>query len=174
MSTDNNQGVTIRPVTVPGHHVILPRDNAEGLPEGAIVPAGDIAPHEMALKLRELRAQRVMGALARPVEEEEAKRQRAKDEADVVAAARRSQAEIRRHVDAYLKEHFEGLAGDVAEVTIKSVSDKLLGAIHGLEERNQIQLDRMGAHLRAMVRTLVRELGKPAKTAKRAKRARKL
>lgn len=92
-----------------------------------------------------------------PTEGLEEKRQRELREADVVEAARRSQAEIRRHVDSYLKEHYETIAADIAEVVIKRTHETILKGIAGMQEQQLIQLDRIASDVRAQLRAFVRE-----------------
>ncbi|HZU84178.1 MAG TPA: hypothetical protein VE987_14715 [Polyangiaceae bacterium] len=103
------------------------------------------------------------------------KREREMREAEVTEAARRSQAEIRRHVDAYLKEHFEGIVTDVANVVVEHVHDRLMKGIAGLQENQAIRLDQIAADMRAQLRAFIRDAwaGKPvAKPAQRAPKGR--
>ena len=97
--------------------------------------------------------------------------ERLRKEADVVDAARRSQAEIRRHVDSYLKEHFETIGADIANVVIAQVNERILKGVAGLEEAQAIRLDQLAADIRKQLRVFAREAWSPAKKAK-AKRGR--
>lgn len=73
---------------------------------------------------------------------------RAKAEADVVDAARRSQAEIRRHVQSYLKEELEPIvAGIVADIA-KQMTATLIKGLAGIEESQAIRLDDIAAGVR--------------------------
>lgn len=73
---------------------------------------------------------------------------RAKAEADVVDAARRSQAEIRRHVQTYLKEELEPIvAGIVADIA-KQMTATLIKGLAGIEESQAIRLDDIAAGVR--------------------------
>jgi hypothetical protein len=81
---------------------------------------------------------------------------RAAREADVVDAARRSQAEIRRHVDAYLKEHFETIAADIANVLLKQVNERITRGLLAAAETQAITLDRIAGDMRAQLRAFLR------------------
>lgn len=97
-----------------------------------------------------------------PQEDAEARRIREVREADVVEAARRSQAEIRRHVDSYLKEHFETLVADVANAVTTRVHEHVTRGIAAMQETQQIQIDRIAADMRAQLRAFTRAAyGKP-------------
>lgn len=101
----------------------------------------------------------------------EARREREVREADVTEAARRSQAEIRRHVDAYLKEHFEGIAADIANLCIERMSQRIAQGFEGVSEAQQIALDRMAANIRTMFRAFARKAwSDPSKEARRARK----
>lgn len=102
------------------------------------------------------------------VEYESAKLARAKAEADVVDAARRSQAEIRRHVDSYLKEHFEGLVSAVTGAVLTQVTERVMSGIAAGQESQQIALDRIAADVRAQLRAYARGMA-PKKAKKGAK-----
>lgn len=82
--------------------------------------------------------------------------ERAAREADVVEAARRSQAEIRRHVDAYLKEHFETIAADIADVLIARVNERITKGLAAAAEAQAIGLDRIAGDMRRQVRAFFR------------------
>ena len=97
---------------------------------------------------------------------------RAKAEADVVAAARRSQIEIRRHVDAYLKEHFEGIVGDVAKQVTQRVLEEFARATAEMHESQAIALDRLSADVRARVSKFAKSASTPKSGGKRAKKTR--
>jgi hypothetical protein len=103
-------------------------------------------------------------------ESEAAKRMRDLREADVVDAARRSQAEIRRHVDTYLKEHFETIAADIASVVVDQVHERLVRGVASMQEAQAIAMARIAADMRAQLRAFAREAwgSKPAKPARRA------
>jgi hypothetical protein len=107
-------------------------------------------------------------------EEHSAKLARAAAEADVVDAARRSQAEIRRHVDSYLKEHFEGLVAAVTSTVIAQVTARVMSGITAQQESQQIALDRIAADVRAQLRAYTRGVAqaKPKKGAKRESKKR--
>ena len=105
-----------------------------------------------------------------PAEDESAKLARAKAEADVVDAARRSQAEIRRHVDSYLKEHFEGLVSAVTGSVLTQVTERVMAGIAAGQETQQIALDRIAADVRAQLRAYARGVTSPKKGAKRGKK----
>lgn len=105
-----------------------------------------------------------------PVEDDSTKLARAKAEADVVDAARRSQAEIRRHVDSYLKEHFEGVVATVTSAVLTQVTSRVMEGIAAQQEIQQIALDRIAADVRAQLRAYTRGVAqKPKKGAKRGK-----
>lgn len=104
-----------------------------------------------------------------PTEGAEEKRQRDLREADVVEAARRSQAEIRRHVDAYLKEHLEVIAGDIASVILKRATEAVVKGIAGMQEQQMISLDRIASDVRSQMRAFFR--GYVEKTPSKARRA---
>ncbi len=89
-------------------------------------------------------------------EGQEEKRAREVREADVVEAARRSQAEIRRHVDAYLKEHLEVLVGEVAALVVARTTERVEAGIAAVQENVQIQLDRIRADVRSQVNAFLR------------------
>ena len=116
-------------------------------------------------------AQRQRLAMGEPAHESEAQK-RARDlrEADVVEAARRSQAEIRRHVDSYLKEHFETIAAEVASVVVDQVHERLVRGVAAMEETQSIALDRIAADVRAQLRAFTRSAwgNSPAQRAPRA------
>ncbi len=101
------------------------------------------------------------------------RQERARAEADVVEAARRSQAEIRRHVDAYLKEALEPLISDLAQVVIERVTERVAKGFAGASEAQAIALDRMSSDLRTMFRAFARSAAKgtTAKTSSPAPRA---
>ncbi len=104
-------------------------------------------------------------------ETSEARAERERREADVVDAARRSQAEIRRHVDSYLKEHFENIAADVASVVVDQIHARLSRGLAAQQEAQAFALDRIAADVRAQLRAFTRSAwGKPT-TAKQAQRA---
>jgi len=132
-------------------------------PEGKII----VRPLTSAEGFRRL----AMARMGQPSNESDAERTaRARAEADVVDAARRSQAEIRRHVDSYLKEHFENIAADVAALVIERTHERILAGVAALQETQQIQLDRIAADVRAQLRAFARQAwGKPTP----ARRARK-
>lgn len=107
-----------------------------------------------------------------PVEDESARLARAKSEADVVDAARRSQAEIRRHVDSYLKEHFEGLVATVTNAVLTQVTSRVMDGIAAQAESQQLALDRIAADVRAQLRAYTRGVAQnPKKGAKKRARA---
>jgi hypothetical protein len=92
-------------------------------------------------------------------EGEEEKRSREVREADVVAAARRSQAEIRRHVDSYLKEHLENIVAEVANLVVARTTERVEVGIAALEEQVTIRLDRVAAETRRQVEAFCRGMG---------------
>ncbi len=107
--------------------------------------------------LRRIRQRAELAKLAQvPTESPEDKHAREAREADVVEAARRSQAEIRRHIDSYLKEYFETIAADVASVVVKQVHERILKGVAAMQEVQQIELDRMAASVRAQLRAFMR------------------
>ena len=106
------------------------------------------------------------GAIA-PTEGEEQRRQRELREADVVEAARRSQAEIRRHVDSYLKEYMEVIAGDIAAVILKRATEAVVKGIAGMQEQQVISLDRVASDVRSQMRRFFRDGFVPAKPARK-------
>jgi hypothetical protein len=99
---------------------------------------------------------------------------RAAAEADVVAAARRSQLEIRRHVDAYLKEHFETLAAQVTSAVLAEVTSRVTSGIAAAAETQGLALDRLAADIRSQLRAYARGVAHGPKDPKKAggKRAR--
>jgi hypothetical protein len=105
-----------------------------------------------------------------PAEDDSAKLARAAAEADVVDAARRSQAEIRRHVDSYLKEHFEGLVAAVTSTVIAQVTARIMGGITAQQESQQLALDRIAADVRAQLRAYTRGVAAKPKPKKGGKR----
>lgn len=101
----------------------------------------------------------------------EERRQREVREADVVEAARRSQAEIRRHVDSYLKEHFEGIASDIANLCLERMTQRIAQGFEGVSEAQQIALDRMAADIRRMFRAFSRAAwSDPSKAEQRSRK----
>lgn len=104
-----------------------------------------------------------------PTEGAEEKRQRELREADVVEAARRSQGEIRRHVDAYLKEHLEVIAGDIATVILKRATEAVVKGIAGMQEQQMISLDRIASDVRSQMRRFFGDGFAPPKPARKAK-----
>jgi len=106
-----------------------------------------------------------------PAEGLEEKHAREVREADVVEAARRSQAEIRRHVDSYLKEHFETIAADIATVVVRQVHERLLKGEAAIQEQQMIHLDRIAGDVRRDLRAFMRGAWSEAKTTTRAPRA---
>jgi hypothetical protein len=105
------------------------------------------------------------------VEDEQKKLAREVAEADVVAAARRSQAEIRRHVDSYLKEHFEGLVATVTSAVLAQVTSRVMEGISAQQEAQGIALDRIAADVRSQLRAFARGVAKPKKGAKKRAQA---
>ena len=107
---------------------------------------------------------------AAPSESAQDRHSREAREADVVEAARRSQAEIRRHVDSYLKEHFETIAADIATVVVNQVHDRILRGVAEMQETQAIAIDRLAADVRAQMRAFARGAwgSKPASPARRA------
>ena len=105
---------------------------------------------------RELQAKASLSPLYMTVESPEDRHAREVREADVVAAARRSQAEIRRHIDAYLKEHFETIAADIAAVVVQQVHERLIAGAAAQAEAQAITLDRIAADMRREMRAFAR------------------
>lgn len=137
-------------------------------------PAHTIRPLPVEEGFRRLAQRRFLAAqgLAVPAGTpgDEEKRQREAREADVVDAARRSQAEIRRHVDSYLKEHFENISADVASVVVDVVHERILKGVAAMQEQQVIALDRIASDVRAQFRAFAKEAWGPA-PAKQARRA---
>jgi hypothetical protein len=131
-------------------------------PEGKII----VRPMTSAEGFRRI----ALARMGEPATETDAERTaRSKAEADVVDAARRSQAEIRRHVDSYLKEHFENIAADVAALVIERVHERVLAGVASLQETQQIALDRIAADVRSQLRAFARGAwGKQSTPARRA------
>lgn len=156
----------------------------EGTSEGIVVVAETMAPvnvrvretAQLAGQLALDRAARIarMAGVSQPDPATlEANAKRAAAEADVVAAARRSQAEIRRHVDAYLKEHLEPIVADVTRSVVAAINESVVKGIAGLEESQQIALDRMAANVRRGASAFHRaawEKPKATRAAKKGKR----
>lgn len=120
-----------------------------------------VRPLPMAEGLRRLEQRRKLADMVHhgTSEGEEQKRLREVQEADVVAAARRSQAEIRRHVDAYLKEHLEIIVAEVAQLVVARTTERVEAGIAAVQENVQIQLDRIAADVRRQVEGYMRGLG---------------
>jgi uncharacterized NAD(P)/FAD-binding protein YdhS len=113
-----------------------------------------------------------LDAVARVVQaaEQAAHQARLAAETDVVDAARRSQAEIRRHVDSYLKEHFEEHAGLFADAVLAKATEMLGKAVAAMQESQAFALDRIAADVRAQVRAIERAISPPKRAKKRARR----
>jgi hypothetical protein len=157
-------------ITIPAEE----RPPGTELVPGAVNPPGHITvrPLSSAEGFRRLAA-RQRALAGEPTPESDAERAlRAQREADVVEAARRSQAEIRRHVDSYLKEHFETLVADVTNLVIERVMERFMRGLSGMQETQAVQLDRMASDVRAQLRAFARKAWGPA-PAKKAQRATK-
>jgi len=147
--------------------------DADKRPPGVeLVPLVGLAPGTIAVRplsqAEGFRRIALRAQVAQPSPETiEANAKRAAAEADVVAAARRSQAEIRRHVDAYLKEHLEPIVADVVKAVAERTTETTMRGLAGLAESQQIALDKMAADVRRGLEAFARgAYGKP-----KAKRA---
>lgn len=147
-------------MTTPGAIEVF---DADAEPARAVV----IRPLPVEEGMRRLAERTRLAAQPNVPDAEEQRRKREVREADVVDAARRSQAEIRRHVDGYLKEYFETAAREFMDVLIERTSEQLLKGVVGMQEQQAIQLDRIGADMRAQMRAFAREAFPVQKKAKR-------
>lgn len=96
-----------------------------------------------------------------PAEDPEVRRKREVREADVVEAARRSQAEIRRHVDSYLKENLEKIVKEAFAVVLAQTTERVEAGIAAMVEAGHVYRDRMRTDLLNEVREEAAALLKP-------------